>query len=90
MAMREREEEQTQLTMVALNETMPFYPGKTQEEAQSALQEVRGCPQQSWEEVGFLSPSPLSWEEVGFLSRSPLSWEEVGFLSPSPLWWALH
>ncbi|KAL5487314.1 hypothetical protein EMCRGX_G019902 [Ephydatia muelleri] len=40
MAMREREEERTQLTMVALNETMPFYPGKTQEEAQSALQEA--------------------------------------------------
>eukprot|EP00731_Ephydatia_muelleri_P018086 Em0011g126a len=36
MAMREREEERTQLTMVALNETTPFYPGKTQEEAQIA------------------------------------------------------
>lgn len=43
MALREREEEQTQLTMVALNETKPFYPGKRQDEVQAALQQANVC-----------------------------------------------
>ena len=41
MAAREREEEQTQRTMIALNETKPSYPGKSSEDVQRVLEEVR-------------------------------------------------
>ena len=44
MAARLHEEEQTQRTMVALNEMAPFYPGKTQAEVHSVLERVsRSC-----------------------------------------------
>ena len=41
MAARVAEEEQTQRTMIALNEMKPSYPSKTQEEVQKVLDEVR-------------------------------------------------
>ena len=40
MAARLHEEEQTQRTMVALNEMAPFYPGKTQTEVHAVLERV--------------------------------------------------
>ena len=42
MAARLHEEEQTQRTMVALKEMTPFYPGKTQAEVHSVLEQVSG------------------------------------------------
>lgn len=41
MAARVAEEEQTQRTMIALNEMKPTYPGKQQEEVKKVLEEVR-------------------------------------------------
>lgn len=41
MAAREQEEEKTQRTMIALNEMKPFYPGKSSEDVQRVLEEVR-------------------------------------------------
>lgn len=40
MAARLHEEEQTQRTMVALNEMAPFYPGKSQAEVHAVLEQV--------------------------------------------------
>lgn len=40
MAARLHEEEQTQRTMVALNEMAPFYPGKTEAEVHTVLERV--------------------------------------------------
>ena len=40
MAARVAEEEQTQRTMIALNEMKPNYPGKQQEEVKKVLDEV--------------------------------------------------
>ena len=42
MAVRVAEEEQTQRTMIALNEMKPAYPGKTAKELTAALNRVRG------------------------------------------------
>lgn len=41
MATRLHEEEQTQRMMVALKEMSPFYPGKSQAEVHSVLEQVR-------------------------------------------------
>ena len=43
MAARVAEEEQTQRTMIALNEMKPSYPGKPTEEVKKALDEVYMC-----------------------------------------------
>ena len=43
MAARVAEEEQTQRTMIALNEMKPSYPGKQQEEVKRVLDEVLTC-----------------------------------------------
>ena len=40
MAARMQEEEQTQRTMIALNEMAPFYPGKDPEEVERVLKQV--------------------------------------------------
>jgi hypothetical protein len=40
MAARVAEEEQTQRTMIALNEMKPSYPGKQHEEVKTVLDEV--------------------------------------------------
>ena len=40
MAVRVAEEEQTQRTMIALNEMKPSYPGKQHEEVKKVLDEV--------------------------------------------------
>lgn len=40
MAARVAEEEQTQRTMIALNEMNPSYPGKTNKEVKAVLDEV--------------------------------------------------
>ena len=41
MAARVAEEEQTQRTMIALNEMKPSYPGKQHEEVKTVLDEVK-------------------------------------------------
>ena len=43
MAARVAEEEQTQRTMIALNEMKPSYPGKQTEEVKIVLDDVSTC-----------------------------------------------
>ena len=51
MAARVAEEEQTQRTMIALNEMKPSYPGKQHEEVKTVLDEVNKISQQKLMEI---------------------------------------